>query len=402
MKAKPIDSKRAGERNERLILRVLRQHGSLSQTDLCRLTDLGSSTASSIVSRLREKGLILESEGTSEKRGPKPVILKINPGARTIVAAEIDPDFVTIGLFDFNIQPLETQRVALREAHSVDQVLDELSTHLIALLDKNAVAPAQILGVGVALSGTISPDGHVVLSSSMGWKNVPLRALLSERMMPCPVSLFSTRVRLLAEMGHNGHAEFDNVLYVNVADGVGCSVTMNGALLQGATGRCGEIGHVVMDPNGPQCGCGHRGCLEAFISGPAIANRIARDLSDGKTSCLGPSVNEQDNHKSIIIKWAKAVADHDPYAQALFEDFSGYLGRAVAMAVNLYDPQLVILAGYVNEACAETIQPMLETAISDSVYNSDSRTIQVQRARVGKQSFIIGAAMGVWQQNVGL
>lgn len=401
MEAKPIDSKRAGERNERLILRVLRQHGRLSQTELCRMTGLGSSTASSIVSRLREKGLILESEGTSEKRGPKPVILKINPQARTIVAAEIDPDFVTIGLFDFTIEPIETQRVPLREVHSVDQVVDALSHHLTVLLDKHRIAPAQVLGAGVALSGTISPDGHVVLSSIMGWKNVPLKALLKAR-MPFPVSLFSTRVRLLAEMGYNGHAEFDNVLYVNVADGVGCSITMNGSLLQGATGRCGEIGHVVMDPHGPQCGCGHQGCLEAFISGPAIADKIVRDLADGKESCLRQSVNEQDNHKSIIIKWAKAISSQDPYAQALFDDFSEYLGRAIAMAVNLYDPQLVILAGYVNEACAEYVHPTLENAIRQSVYNSDSRTIEIQRAHVGKQSFIIGAAMGVWQQNVGI
>ena len=125
-------------------------------------------------------------------------------------------------------------------------------------------------------------------------------------------------------------------------------------------------------------------------------------MSDGKASCLSQAVNELDNHKSIIIKWAKAISNQDPYAQALFDGFSEYLGRAVAMAVNLYDPQLVILAGYVNEACAAYVQPMLENAIGQSVYNSDSRTIEIQRARVGKQSFIIGAAMGVWQQNVGI
>ncbi len=401
MQARPIDSKRAGERNEQLVLRVLRQRSGLSQTELCKLTGLGSSTASSIVSRLREKGLILESEGTSEKRGPKPVILKINPQARTIVAAEIDPDFVTIGLFDFTIEPIEILRVALPEAHSVPQVQEVLSGHVAGLLEKHQIGPGQVLGVGIALSGTISPDGHVVLSSTMGWKNVALKELFSDP-LPCPVSLFSTRVRLLAEMGNNGHSEFENVLYVNVADGVGCSITMNGVLLQGASGRCGELGHVVMDSAGPQCGCGHQGCLEAFISGPAIADRIVQDLADGQASSLRQTVNDQDNHKRVITKWAEAISGQDAYALALFDDFSAYLGRAIAMAVNLYDPQLVILAGYVNEACAEYVQPTLARAISQRVYNSDSRTIQVQRARVGKQSFITGAAMGVWQQNVGL
>ncbi|MCF7974637.1 MAG: ROK family transcriptional regulator, partial [Phycisphaerae bacterium] len=400
MKSRPIDSKRAGERNERLILRVLRQQGSLSQTELCKMTGLGSSTASSIVSRLRDKGLILETEGTSHKRGPKPVILQINPLGRTIVAVEIDPDFVTLGLFDFTIEAREILRVPLGEAQHADQVIEELVTHLTELLQKHHIAQSQILGLGIALSGTISPNGCVVLSSPMGWKNIPLKALLSQR-MSCPVSLFSTRVRLLAEMGYNDHAGFDNVLYINVADGVGCSITMDGVLLQGATGRCGEVGHIVMDEKGPTCGCGLRGCLEAFISGPAIADRIVMDLSQGQASSLRQTVNDQDNHKSIINKWAQALCVQDVYAHALLEDFIGYLGKAIAMAVNLYDPQLVILAGYVNEACAAHIQPALEQAIGVNVYNSDSRTIQVQQARVGKQSLIIGTAMAVWQQGVG-
>ena len=401
MKSKPIDSKRAGERNERLILRVLRQHGSLSQTDLCRMTGLGSSTASSIVSRLREKGLILESEGTSKKRGPKPVILTINPQGRYVVAVEIDPDFVTIGLFDFTVKVIETHRVALRDEHSVESVLEGLCTHLVDILDNLGISQAQVLGVGIALSGTISPDGHVVLSSPMGWKNVPLKELLSQRLQ-CPVNLYSTRVRLLAEMSQNQQSMFDNVLYINVADGVGCSVTIDGKLLQGATGRSGEIGHIVMDPNGPKCGCGHNGCLEAFISGPAMADRIVMDLEQDAESCLKQAINEQDNHKSILIKWAKALSLEDPYSLQLLDHFATYLGKAMSMGINLYDPQLVILAGYVNDACAEYIQPILSEYIRKMVYNSDSRTIQIQSARMGKHTMITGTAMAVWQQSVGV
>jgi predicted NBD/HSP70 family sugar kinase len=126
------------------------------------------------------------------------------------------------------------------------------------------------------------------------------------------------------------------------------------------------------------------------------------DLSQGQESFLRQTVNGQDNHKSIISKWAEALALEDPYAHAILDDVSGYLGKVVAMVVNLYDPQLVILAGYVNEACAEYVQAPLQQAIGMSVYNSDSRTIQVQPARVGKPSLIMGTAMAVWQQGVGV
>jgi DNA-binding transcriptional ArsR family regulator len=86
---------------KKLILSLLRKHESLSQTQLCRLVGIGSSTASTIVSRLRDKGLVLENRGLSDRRGPKPVILRLNPDRFTVIGIEINPSYVTVGLFDF-------------------------------------------------------------------------------------------------------------------------------------------------------------------------------------------------------------------------------------------------------------------------------------------------------------
>ena len=401
MISQPIDSKRAGLRNERLILRILRERGALSQTELCGMTGLGSSTASSIVSRLREKGLILESEGQSTKRGPKPVILEINPRSRFIVGVEINPDVVMIGLFDFTTELIDTIKIGLDKDHQVEQAMEQLTINLLGLFDRHDVKQEQILGIGIALSGTISSDGQVVLSSPMGWKNVPLLERLSRR-LECPVRLYSTRVRLLAEMAMESNGSFRNVLYVNVADGVGCSTTIDGQLLQGATGRSGEMGHIVVDPSGPQCGCGHKGCLEAFISGPALAKRILDDRATEPSSWLKDNISPEDNHKTIIKKWGEALHRNDAYALTLCQAVSDYLGKAVAMAVNLYDPELVILAGYVCQACGGYIQPALAQSIEQMVYNSDSRRIAIRPAAVGDQSIVIGTAMAIWQQEVGV
>jgi N-acetylglucosamine repressor len=396
MNSKPIDSKRAGASNENFILRLRREHGHLSQSQLCQMTGLGSSTASSIVSRLREKGLVLESEGKSLKRGPKPVILQINPRGRFILGLEINPDHVNLGLFDFNTELIETCRIDLLGDHRVERVVELLATHVLGLLERHAVDQAHVLGVGVTLSGTVSSDGRVVLASPLGWKNVPLKEDLEAR-LECPVSLFGTRVRLLAEMALEPDSSLRNVLYVNVADGVGCSAVIDGQLLQGATSRGGEIGHIIVDPQGPLCGCGHTGCLEALVSGPALAERIHMQARAKPQSWLGQKIKADDKHKTIICKWQLALERRDELALEMLAYFSDHLGRALALAINLYDPELVILAGYVCMACDPFLMPALEPYIDANVYNSDSRVISMRPAQASEHALMVGGAMAVWQ-----
>jgi DNA-binding transcriptional ArsR family regulator len=114
MPKSPIDSKSAGRRNEKLILSLLRKHGSLSQTQLCRLVGIGSSTASTIVSRLRDKGLVLENRGSSDRRGPKPIILSLNPRLPHGHSIENQSELRHYRLFDFIGQMVENSRIPIR------------------------------------------------------------------------------------------------------------------------------------------------------------------------------------------------------------------------------------------------------------------------------------------------
>ena len=123
MSQSPIDSKSAGRRNEILILSLLRKHGSLSQTQLCRLVGIGSSTASTIVARLRDKGLVLENRGQSDRRGPKPTILRLNPDAHRVIGIEINPSYLIIGLFDFVGQMIDKVQIKLASDQSPDHVI---------------------------------------------------------------------------------------------------------------------------------------------------------------------------------------------------------------------------------------------------------------------------------------
>lgn len=391
----PLDSKKAGANNERLILRLLREQCTLSQKQLCQKTKLNSSTVSTIVARLREKDLICETQGTSVSRGPKPVLLTINPQGRFLVGAELNPAYIRIGLFNFHME-LVDQTEARLPAKNVEDVVECLTVSVLGLLTKNQVKSDIVLGLGVTISGSVSADGTVELSSTLGWQQVPLGPLLSSH-LSFPVQIFTTRVRLLAEisldpgLGQAAHS----ILYLNVADGVGANAIIDDHLIHGASNRAGEIGHIIVDTDGPPCGCGHKGCLETLISGPALAKRIQQDLAQGESSILAEQIYSHEDHRSSIYAWGNALKAGDAYALRLQNYVAEQLSRALAIAINLYDPQLLILAGYVCEQCFDALEQAIQAAVQTHVFDPTTRHLNIRPAKAGPLRYIKGAAIGV-------
>ncbi|MHC4929127.1 MAG: ROK family transcriptional regulator [Planctomycetota bacterium] len=391
------DSKNAGVRNERLVIDLLRDQGPLSQAMICTITGLGSSTISYIVRRLREKGLILEKVGHSTRRGAKPVLIDINSTGQFIIGTEINPSYLLIGLFDFNANLVDDIKLSLKLDHSVEKVVHLLEVNVKGLLSKNDIASDKLVGVGVTLSGSISSEGKVQLSSPLGWRNVSLKENLSQ-IFHCSVDIYTTKVRLLAEMDVQPPLLSKNIVYLNVANGVGSTVLVDGKIIHGATNRCGELGHVVIDPEGPLCGCGQQGCLEAHISGPAIIKKIKGDIAAGINSELAELINSQDTPEDNVKKLKQAIESKDPYAIEIREFIADRLSRSAAMAINLFDPDSLILAGYVSEICPDYFAEHINHRFESDVYDQSSRNIQVISARAGQQALINGVAAAVLQE----
>jgi predicted NBD/HSP70 family sugar kinase len=398
MKNIPLDSRIAGQRNERLVLSMLREHAELSQSQVCRMIGLGSSTASSIVSRLRDKGLVIETQGESDKRGPKPVLLKINSSSRYVVGIEINPSFIHFGLFDFTANLLDKSKVLLNANYTVEHSISVIAKELRKMISRIDNPGEKLLGIGVTLSGSISPQGTVQLSSTLGWKQVPLKELLELRLKQ-KVAVYGSRVRLMAEIAMDPELQSRNVVYVNVANGVGATVYADSKLMIGATGRCGEIGHSIADPNGPVCGCGHKGCLETLISGRAIAERIRKDIAAGTKTRLTEWLNKTETNipEEVVALWGKAISEQDSYALDLRAYVANWLSRAVSQAINSFDPDTIILAGYVCRQSPEYFAESIRHAMNEQVYDLPLRDIRIMDARVGEEALIKGVAMAILQ-----
>lgn len=396
MNKNAVDSKTAGIRNEKLVIGLLRNEGALSQTQICKKTRLGSSTISYIVGRLRDKGLIVESPGQSSKRGAKPIFIDINATGQFIIGTEVNSSYLLTGLFDFRSELVDFIKISLDPRHSVEQVVHLMEVNVKGLLSKNNIALDKLAGIGATLSGSISSEGVVQLSSPLGWKNVPLRELLRQK-FDCPVDIYTTKVRLLAEMNVQPPLSSKNIVYLNVANGVGTTVIIDGRLIHGSTNRCGEMGHIVVDPNGPVCGCGQRGCLEAHISGPAIAKKIRHDLSSSAKSVLSESLTEQDVPEDVVEKWRQAIDKKDDYAIRLRDFVADKIAGAAAIAINLYDPDTLILAGYVIMGQDAFIR-QIQSRLASDVYDPSSRNIEIIFARAGQQGLIKGVAAAVLRE----
>ena len=224
-----------------------------------------------------------------------------------------------------------------------------------------------------------------------------MREILAPK-FDCPVDIYTTKVRLLAEMNIHPSLLSKNIVYLNVANGVGTTVVIDGRLIHGSTNRCGELGHVVIDLNGPLCGCGQQGCLEALISGPAISRKVKEDLNGGADSVLSKLLLESDTSEDIAEKLKQAIENNDAYAIEIREFIAEQLSRSAAIAINLFDPDILILAGYVSEMCADYFAGRIKSRFESDVYDQSSRDIEVIFARAGQQALIRGVAAAVLQE----
>src|SRR5215218_660846 len=164
-----------------------------------------------------------------------------------------------------------------------DGVIRRVAACVREALERTSVAAEEVAGVGVGAAGlTDWRTGVVVLASNLGWRNVPLKELLQQELDGLRVEADKdTNVAALAEARLGAGQEFRHFLYVTAGTGIGGGLILDGALYRGATGGAGDIGHVVVDPDGPPCGCGGYGHVEVFSSGAGMVNRAREMLAGG-------------------------------------------------------------------------------------------------------------------------
>lgn len=276
---RPEDARRS---NLALVLQAILVDPQLSRADIARSTGLTKVTVSDLVAELIADGLVQESGPSDQTRpGKRGTLLTVNQSGRDIVALDVSaPDTIRGAIVSLTGEIRDVVVRDLGGAVGDDAVtaVRELSADLVAACSH------RVLGVAVGTPGTVAALGTVLSAPNLQWRDLPLRALLADDLQ-IPVRVENdANVAVLAERRFAGGP--DNLVRIHLSRGVGAGLLVDGRLVHGVANDAGEIGHVVVDENGPLCRCGKYGCLEMWTSVPSLRARLGAD-PDGRDRVLG-------------------------------------------------------------------------------------------------------------------
>jgi len=299
-------------------LQTIAASGSTSRAEIARATGLTRATVSTLVADLIAAGLVIETGTADQTSAGKPAtLLAVNNGSRQIVAVDLSHQPFRAGIIDLGGDLVFRQEAA--GPATGPAAIAAVESMIEACL---AAATAPVLGIGVATPGILDPDGTIRDSAHLDWHDVPLRQHLSDRFV-LPVTVGNdAHLSALAEY-RSGADAFDTLLLVAVGEGIGAGLVMNGVLHTGDRLASGEIGHVVVDPEGAECRCGLRGCLETVAAVPAVAGEgddraaAARQAGRRLGATLAVVISAIDvNHISL----ASELTAVDGYVEAVAEE----------------------------------------------------------------------------------
>lgn len=322
-----ISSSDIRENNINMIFSLLFPSRQLSRVELGKQTGLSRMAVSEVTAEMMADGIIREvGEDHRTGRGKRSTIMSIDTAHWRVCAVDLSNPFIVKGaLIDLCGRIVERIEIPKDDSHNVtvDDVIE-------ALDQVRSMTDLPILGMGIAVPGIVDNDGTVIRAVHFGWKNIALGALLEERYeLPVLVNN-STDVALLAEQCFG--AQSPNAMLIKIGQGIGVSLSLNSEIIEGEHHMAGEIGHVVIDPNGPECVCGKRGCLEAFLAAPRLERMIA-DAPERRTEILARA-GQTLGRVMAVPTGLLDIQDISVYGPSLVgEAFLGAMGEELASAL---------------------------------------------------------------------
>ena len=268
-------------------------------------------------------------------------------------------------------------------------VLDRIAQAVREAANDNLWA---IRAVGIGAPGPLDPQKGIVYEAPNlpGWQNIPLRQELEAR-LNVPVLIGNdANLAGLGERRFGAGQGVDDMIYVTISTGIGSGIITGGQMLVGAHGLGAEVGHMVVDPNGPVCNCGGVGHVEAFASGPAIARAARARLSAEQPAMLRQLVHGE-VEKITAVHVSEAAQQGDPLARAVLREAGHYIGLAFISLVHLFNPRLMVIGGGVSQAgdlIFEPIHATLRAGVMNPAFLDDFR---IERAALGGDVGLWGA-----------
>ncbi len=374
--------------NQERILDEIRIKKRVSRSDLAESTGLSATAAGTVVSALLSKGYICETGEGKSTGGRKPILLELKRNSWFSIGIDVDTSMLTVVVCDI------TGAIVLERTLGFDMTDFKLAKGLIAsalddIFAENLHLKDKLIGIGISIPGLIdSSNRSIVLAPNLGWKNVNLKGEI-EKIVDKPVYIENEAMSsAICENWIGLCTGFDNFVCINIKSGIGAGIFIDGRLYRGKSGTAGELGHFVVDENGPRCGCGNYGCLEALASTNSIISRAKRIIMEG----AGSALDNYDTNGLTLSNIVKEAEGGDNICMDILIDTAEYLGIAISNVVNLLNPQAVII-GKDYTAYSHIVDRHLKEVVKSKSLDLPSSDVTILKSRMGEKTSAAGAAI---------
>lgn len=395
MSSQAKDKRFIRDLNVATVAATIRRHEPIPRVELAERTELSRSTITTIINLLLEQDLVREVGEAESTGGRRPVLLELAAGARLVLSVRLGPRAVTMGLCDLRGSIVVRQRRGLRgDTADTAGVLAQTLTWLEEMMKEARIDPGRLIGAGVVVDGVVdSTRGTVVLAPGLGWRDVSVGESLRKRLQ-IPVLL--ARAADAFTLGEGGAAAND-LLAVSFGSSISAGLIIEGELRRGIHALAGDIGHVTVEPGGPICHCGNRGCLEALAGDAGLVRQMSSALERGQGSLVREMVEGRLSAVTREVVVA-AAQDGDPLARKVLREAGILAGKVIAHTVSALDPGLVIIGGETAEQAGPLLVDPIREAALESIAPWTRASLRIEPARRGEAAWIAGAAELVLQR----
>ena len=311
-----------------------------------------------------------------------------------LIGVDLGGTKILSGVFTSSLECIGTAKVSTKAQRGLEAVVSRIERSVRDAVDEADLSLKQVAGVGIGAPGAVDfTAGTVIFAPNLeGWKDVPLKKDL-EKQLGVPVFVENdANIAILGVHVAELKSKPKNVVGIFVGTGIGGGLIMNGEPFSGFNHTAGEIGHMVLEVNGPKCGCGNKGCFEALASRTAIFQRIKEGIKDGEktllTEMLGDSLEDL---RSGDLR--KAIRRGDKFVAKIVDSAAEYIGIGVSNLVNILGPDVVVLGGGVMEALADEMMPTVVKTAKDHAMPGTMKGVEIIASKLGDSAGITGGAV---------
>ncbi|MCM3667005.1 ROK family transcriptional regulator [Mesobacillus subterraneus] len=383
------DLKLIQELNQSIILDIIRKSGPISRSDIAKKTKLSPTTVASAVNDLINDGMVMDGEAGQSSGGRRPILVNFVPDSKYIIGVSITNTNIMIANLNLDAEVKEKKQFPIElygQNDLVDFTAATIESYIQGLSDIE-----NCIGISIIVPGIVDAvRGLIRFNSKLQLHDVKLRDIIQEKTGIKTWLDNDANAIALAEKQFGDYRDRDNIIYIQLGEGVGSGIVLNNNLFRGRNGGAGEFGHISINRSGTKCDCGNLGCLENYVSWPAIYSKVLTAITRGKRTMIMELANH-DVRKIDQRIFFSALQENDPLAKSIADETASYFATGLVTLVHLFNPEIILIGWDTLYGNTEFVS-FIREEVKKYTFDLFTDDLEIELTTLGEDYQLMGAA----------